>query len=254
MTRPGDPSANPQEAKPFLEHLEDLRGTVIRCLVALALGVLVAIPFTPTILSLLKVPLRIVSDNPDQFLRSLEVGGAFSVSMQIALWGGLLLSAPFLLLFLGWFVFPGLTQREKQAVVQAGGFAVGLFAVGVYLGYRLALPAGLKMMFGMHSWLGIRAEWTVTSYVAFATQFLICFGLVFELPAILLVLGKLGLVTSAQLRHFRRHAIVVALIVAALLTPPDVFSQLLMGIPLILLYELCIWMVWATERRHRRAA
>lgn len=227
--------------------------TLIRCAVALTLGVLLAVPFAPAILSWLKAPLRIVSENPDQFLRSLEVGGAFSVTVKIGLWGGLLLSAPFLLLFVGGFVFPGLTEREKSAVVQSGGFAVALFAVGVAMGYWLALPAALKIMFGMHGWLGIRAEWTVTSYVAFATQFLICFGLAFELPAVLLALGKLGLVTSAQLRHYRRHAIIVALILAAFLTPPDVISQLLMGLPLIVLYEVCIWLVRATERGQRAA-
>jgi sec-independent protein translocase protein TatC len=248
MTRPGEMTSEQPDAKPFLEHLEDLRRTIIACAVALAAGICIATPFTPTIMALLKGPLRAVSDNPDQFLRSIEVGGAFSVSMKIAIWGGLLISAPFIFLFAGWFVFPGLTQREKRAVLQAGGLAVGLFALGVWMGYRLTLPAALKIMFGLHSWLGIRAEWTVTSYVTFAMQLLICFGLVFELPAVLLVLGKLGIVSSAQLRHFRRHAIIVALIVAAVLTPPDVFSQLLMGIPLIALYELCIWLVWAAER------
>ena len=240
-----------QGVKPFLSHLEDLRATLIRCVAALAVGMAIAIPLTPQIMALLERPLRSVTDNPVQFLRSLEVAGAFTVSMKMALWAGLLFSSPFLLLFIGAFIFPGLTSKEKRAVINASGFAVVLFVAGVLFGYTFTLPAALKIMFGMHAWLGIRPEWTVTSYVTFALQLLIGFGLVFELPTILLTLGKLGIVSSLQLRTMRRHAIVIILIVAAALTPPDVFSQLLMALPLVALYELCIWLVRLDERRKK---
>ncbi len=249
MEPPGNPARKGLAAKPFLDHLEDLRRTIIYSLGALVVGMLVAAPLAPRLLGLLREPLRHVTENPDAFLRSLEVGGAFSVGMRIAFWAGLLFSTPFIFVFVAGFVFPGLTEREKRAVINASGFAVVLFAFGVYLGYKLTLPAALSIMFGMHSWLGIRAEWTVTSYVAFASQLLIGFGLVFELPALLLVLGKLGIVNSGQLRQYRRHAIIAALIIGMVLTPPDIFSQLLMAIPLILLYEICLWLVWASERR-----
>ena len=252
MKWPSDTSTpDGQGVKPFLAHLEDLRKTIIRCAAALAVGMAIAVPLTPQIMALLELPLRSVTDNPGQFLRSIEVAGAFSVSMNIALWAGLLFSSPFLLLFIGGFIFPGLTGREKRAVINAGGFAVVLFVVGVLFGYKFTLPAALKIMFSMHAWLGIRPEWTVTSYVTFSLQLLIGFGLVFELPTILLTLGKLGIINSLQLRKMRRHAIVIILIVAAALTPPDVFSQLLMGLPLIALYELCIWLVWMDERKKR---
>ena len=241
-----------QGAKPFLAHLEDLRWTLIRCLVALAVGMAIAIPLTPKIMALLERPLRAVTDHPDQFLRSLDVAGAFTVSLNIAWWAGLLFSSPFLLLFVGAFIFPGLTGREKRMVLHASGFAIVLFAVGVLFGYALTLPAALKIMFGMHGWLGIRPEWTVTSYVTFALQLLIGFGLVFELPTILLALGKLGIIHSSQLRALRRHAMVLILIVAAALTPPDVFSQLLMAVPLVGLYELCIALVRLDERKKKR--
>lgn len=238
-----------QGVKPFLAHLEDLRKTLIRCVVAVAVGMAIAIPLTPQIMALLESPLKGVTDNPGEFLRSLEVAGAFTVSVKIALWAGLLFSSPFLLLFIGAFVFPGLTGKEKKAVINASGFAVVLFVGGVSFGYMFTLPAALKIMFGMHGWLGIRPEWTVTSYVTFALQLLIGFGLVFELPTILLTLGKLGIVSSLQLSTMRRHAIVIILLVAAALTPPDVFSQLLMALPLVGLYELCIWLVRLDERR-----
>ena len=254
MTLPSDiTTPGGQGEKPFLAHLEDLRATLIRCIAALAVGMAIAIPLTPQIMAVLERPLNSVTNDPAQFLRSLEVAGAFTVSLKIALWAGLLFSSPFLLLFIGAFIFPGLTGKEKKVVINASGFAVALFVAGVLFGYMFTLPAALKIMFGMHGWLGIRPEWTVTSYVTFALQLLIGFGLVFELPTILLTLGKLGIISSLQLRTMRRHAIVAILIVAAALTPPDVFSQLLMTLPLLGLYEMCIWLVRMDERRKKES-
>lgn len=168
--------------KPFLDHLEDLRWTLVRCALALAAGFLVSLPLAPTLLDFLRRPLNMVTDQPDQFLRSLEVGGAFSVSLRLAGWGGLLLSSPLLLLFIGRFVFPGLFDNEKRVAMMAIGFALLLFVLGVSLCYAYALPVALKMMFNVHGWMGVRAEWTITSYIAFATPFLIGFGLTSSCP------------------------------------------------------------------------
>lgn len=243
---------DPRQDKPFLEHLEDLRRTIIWCLVSLGAGMLVALPLTPALLGLLQKPLAVVTDEPEQFLRSLEVSGAFAVTMKISFWAGLLFSAPFILLFAGAFVFPGLHVHEKRAVLNAGGLGIVLFALGVLLGYRFTLPATLAIMFGMHTWLGIVPQWTATSYVAFSVQLLIAFGFVFEIPAVLLALGKMGIISSSQLRYYRRHAVIAALVIGMVLTPPDVISQLLMALPLIVLYEMCVWVVWATEKARAR--
>jgi sec-independent protein translocase protein TatC len=252
---PFDPNVSePEEAKPFLEHLVDLRRTLIRCCVALAAGMAVAFPLAPHILHWLQLPLRAVTDDPSRFLRSLEVGGAFSILMTVAFWTGLLISLPFLLLFIGQFVFPGLRPNERRAVSEAVVLGALLFAFGVALGYRLTLPATLAIMFGMHQWMGIAAEWTITSYVAFSAQTLIAFGLAFEMPVVLLVLARLGLVSHRILRAGRPWAIVIALIIGAFLTPPDVASQLLMAVPLMILYELCVWVTWAAERRKGAAS
>ncbi len=252
MRDPADDAA-PQSAKPFLEHLEDLRRTLIGCAAALAVGMAIAGPLTPRILAVLKAPLRRITAEPDVFLRSIEVSGAFMATLQIAFWSGLLLAAPIILLLIGAFVFPGLTQRERRLVWRASGFAVLLFAAGVALGYCVTLPVALQVMFGIHRWLGIAAEWTVTSYVAFSVQLLIAFGLVFEMPVVLLILGRLGVITSTQLREKRKYAVVILLIIAAVLTPPDVFSQILMAVPLILLYEICVWMIKWGEGKTRDA-
>lgn len=236
--------------KPFLEHLDEFRSALLWSIAALVVGVAVSIPLAPGIFHILRAPLSKVTDHPERFLRSIEITGGFSVLMRIVLWSGLLFSAPFIAFFVGRFVFPGLTRRERKAILGGLVLAVALFVLGVTLGYFITLPIALQVMLRLHNWLSIQAEWTITSYVAFSMQLLIAFGLAFELPIVVLVLGYLGVVSSALLRSKRRHAIVIILVVAMVLTPgPDVFSQLVMGIPMILLYEFCIWMIWLHERQ-----
>lgn len=242
------------DVKPFLAHLEDLRVVLIRSALALAAGTAVALCFTPQILAFLKAPLHGLVEQPDTFLRSMEVAGAFASMMRIGLWSGVVLAAPFLVLIIGAYLLPALTSAERQAVGGVGVFSIVLFVAGVWMGYRFTLPFALQAMLALHTWMGVSAEWTLTSYVTFATQLLVAFGLAFELPVVLLILGRLGIVSSTWLRTYRRHAIVAILILGAVLTPPDIFSQLIMSVPLVLLYELCIWIVWAWERARRRAA
>jgi sec-independent protein translocase protein TatC len=171
----------------------------------------------------LRAPLKGLVENPDAFLWSMDVAGAFTSTMRMAMWSGLVLAAPFLLLIIGAYLMPALTATERQAVRGVGVLSVLLFAFGVWLGYRFTLPFALSAMFTLHDWLGVQAQWTLTSYVTFTTQTLVAFGLAFEIPVVLLILGRLGIVTSAWLRQYRRHAVVAALVVGAVLTPPDIF-------------------------------
>lgn len=249
MKAPDHPSADPAESKPFLEHLEDLRRALIRSAVALAVGTAIALPLVPRIFTVLKKPLAEVVRDPDEFLQSIEVTGAFSVAMRIGLWSGLLISAPLLVYFIGGFIFPGLTEPERRAVLRSSGFAVALFVVGVLLGYFVTLPVALRMMFGLHDWVGIRPAPQAASYVAFSIQLLLAFGIAFQMPVVVLILGRLGILTAAQLRERRRYVLVVLLVAAMILTPPDIFTQLIMAVPLFVLYEICILVVDWSERR-----
>ncbi len=234
--------------KPFLSHLEELRRTLLACLAALAAGMAVAAPLAPRIFGWLQRPLEAATGEAEPFLRTIAVGGAFQLAVRVIFWSGMLLAAPVILARAAAFVSPGLTARERRAVRSASGFAALLFVLGVGLGYAVTLPVALRVMLGINRWLGLRAEWVATSYAAFALQLLLAFGLVFELPVVLLVLGRLGVVSSRQLREKRSHVIVALLVTAMLLTPPDIFTQILMAAPLVLMYEVCIWLIRSGER------
>jgi sec-independent protein translocase protein TatC len=256
MTSPADEPRDDGLVKPFLAHLDDLRRMLLVCIAALALGIVVAIPLAPRILDLLRAPLHGIVENPDQYLRSFDPVGALSVAMQLVFWSGLLLASPVILGAVAWFIVPALRPGEKRVLGGMLAFAAALFAGGVLLGYFYALPAGLRAMLWVNEWLGLRVEFfQVTSYIGFVLKLLLAFGLTFELPAILLALGQVGLVHSRQLRHYRRHAFVLILVVAMVITPTtDPFSQILLALPLALLYELTIWLIWARERRQALAA
>ena len=246
---PADPS---EERKPFLAHLDDLRRVLLRVAGVLLLGMLVALVFAPDILRFLKAPLGGIVENPDGYLRSLEVAGAFTTTLRIAFWSGLVLAAPLIVLIVGAYLMPALTPSERGALRGVGLVSLILFAFGVWMGYAFTLPFTLQAMWAMNEWLGVVAEWTLSSYVTFATQLLVAFGLAFELPVVILILGRMRILNSSWLRKYRRHAILVILIIATVLTPPDVFSQLLMAIPLYALYEACVWIIWGWERRAAR--
>jgi len=241
------------ELKPFLAHLEDLRRVLIRCALAVLAGMAIAAPLTPRILALLKAPLHGLVPDPDAFLLSIDVAGAFSSAVRIALWSGLLLAAPVLLLIIGAYLLPVLTARERKYLHGVSLAGVLLFAGGVWLGYRFTLGFALSAMLSVNQWLGVQAQWTLSSYVTFVSQLLIAFGIAFEIPVLLLILGRMGIISSAWLRHYRRHAVLGALIVGAVLTPPDMVSQIILAGPLIILYEVCIWIVWSWERAASRS-
>jgi sec-independent protein translocase protein TatC len=253
MTLPADEGNGATCVKPFIEHLEDLRRTILWCAGFLLAGLTIAVPLAPRVLAVLKQPLKAAGKEPDTFLNVIDVMGGLSVAMNIIVGMGFLLSAPFMVVCIARFVFPGLKRRERQAVVQSLAIAVFLFAAGVFVAYRMILPVSLQWLFSVGPWLGVNVEFVrVTDYVRFVMKLLAVFGLTFEFPAVILVLGRLGLVTSRFLAGKRPHVVVILLVVAAVVTPTvDPVTQVLLAAPLYVLYELCIWAVWFMERRQK---
>ncbi len=253
MTEEKTDELDPRFNKPFVEHLDDLRKTLFSCVALLIGGLLVAIPFAPYVIALAKGPMARAGKDPEEFLQIIRVAGGFLLAMKIIFWTGLLFAAPFILICAVRFIFPGLKAREKRGVSIGLWSTVFLFAAGVLTCYYVTLPVAIGMMFSVNDWLGVTVPWVeLGDYVAFVLKLLIAFGAAFELPVILLTLGSIGLVSSGMLRQYRMHAIVVILILAMILTPPDVFTQVLMAVPMILLYEICVWTIFIKEQRENR--
>lgn len=178
-----------------------------------------------------------------------EPSAAIKMWLTVAFVGGLLLSLPALVFIIGSFVLPGVKDAERRLLSRISGFSGVLFLSGIAMGYKITLPLALGLMLKIGGKLGGESIWFYNKYISFSLQLLLGFGIAFQLPVVILILGKMGLVNSTQLREKRRHMIVALLVLAMLLTPPDVMTQLLMALPLILLYEFCIWFLHFSGNR-----
>ena len=237
-------------AQSILAHLEDLRRMLVRCLLTLVIACTACIPLARPLLRWLQAPLlRVAAQNRYELelITTSPVEG-FMQLVKVILATGVLASLPVMVYFAARFVFPGLKPHERKYLAWGGLAGAVLFAAGVGFGYILTLPVAVKFMFYFNNALGTTANWKIDAYLGFVLQLLIGFGLAFELPLLLLVLGRLGVVSTAQMRRYRRHVVVGILVLAMLLTPPDVASQLEMAIPLYLLYELCILILSIRDR------
>lgn len=236
--------------RPLLEHLLALRDMLVFAAVSWACGVVVAGVFAPQILELLKAPAA-------EFKELLQVVGMtapFDVWMSIAAWGGTVLSFPLVSFAVLRFVFPALTNREKLVILCGISFGTALFLAGAVLAYGKTLPLVVVAFRQIGRWMGIEQQIiTIDTYIPIVLKLIVAFGLVFQMPLIIFVLGCFGMVTSQALREKRRIAIVVAFVLSMFLTPPDPMSQIVMAVPLCLLYEISIWAVWLREKgRFRR--
>ncbi len=236
-----------EDKLPFTDHLEELRTRLIRCFIAVAIGAGAAYGFKEVIFSLLTQPLIDALPKGDTIVFT-GLPEAFFTYLRVSLLAGLLLASPVIIFEIWMFIAPGLYKKEKWVMAPAILLSVLFFTGGALFGYFLVFPFGFKFFLGFAS-ESIRALPTMREYLSFASKLLMAFGLAFELPIFLTLLAIMGLVTPAFLRKNRKYAVVFFFIFGAILTPPDVVTQILLATPMILLYELSIFGAMAFGRR-----
>lgn len=240
--------------KPFLDHLEDLRWLILKCAGAVGLGAIFGVAGIGTVMQILRRPLELASgglsqDKPGTLL-ALQVTDPMTVTLQIGMGAGILLSLPLLLYFVGQYLLPALDPRERRLLLPAFLAGAFLFLAGVAFCYLLVLPQALAFFQDFNRWLGLQTSWTMASYTDFVLQMLVGFGLSFELPLVMVILARLGILQRAVVVQHRRHAVVILLVVAACVTPTsDPFNLALMFVPLYGLFELGLaGMGWAEKK------
>lgn len=240
---------------PLMEHLVELRRRLIWCVGAIMLLFFASFYFAESILGVLVQPLRQAFPAGEGRLVFTELYGAFFVQVKVALFAAMFCAFPILATQLWRFVAPGLYAKEKMAFLPFLIATPILFMAGASLAYFVVMPTAFHFLLSFEGPVGgLRQEALpeVNGYLSMVMTFLLAFGVSFLLPVLLMLMERAGLVTRAQLVSGRRYAIVGATIVAAIATPPDVLSQLMLAGPLVLLYEGTLILMLFSERRAKR--
>src|SRR5213595_1238861 len=238
-----------ETSKPFLEHLEDLRWTIVKVAITLVAAMIICFALRSTLVRVMQAPLHEL-DPQVGALKALGITDSIVISFHLAFYAGIVLSFPLLLYFLAEFVLPALTAVEKRFLFPAIAGSFGLFLLGVFICYFWLLPKTILFFFRDTENLGWAPTWPVQQYYSFATRFTLGFGLAFELPVVVLALVRFGLITYRFMARTRPYAIVLIFILATIITPtPDILTLVAMALPMCLLYESCIWIAWLMERR-----
>ncbi|MDI6763876.1 MAG: twin-arginine translocase subunit TatC [Thermodesulfobacteriota bacterium] len=227
-----------EKKQPLTSHLQELRKRLVLSFIAVAAGFVLCYAFSQDLFDILSKPLLKVMPSGGSLIFT-SVAEAFFTYMKVAFIAGIILTSPFVLFQVWAFVAPGLYRNEKRYVipfVAAGSF---FFALGILFAYFVAIPVGFKFLLGYATDF-IKPMPSMKEYLSFSIKFLLAFGLVFEFPVVLVLLARIGVVDAKMLARHRKYAILLIFIFAAVMTPPDVISQLLMAIPLMGLYELSI--------------
>lgn len=264
------------EKRPFLQHLGELRRRLIFCAVAILTGMVISYFFYDAlILNLLRGPLDVLSgkeanpfaiNNPlltflkssNPQLQELDLDlhyigplEAFLVKLKVSFYAGFVLASPVIFYQVWKFISVGLKKKERRAVLFYFPVSILLFLTGISFAYFMILPTGLYFLIAVAG-SSLKPMLTISQYTSLVILLSVVFGIVFELPLVVLFLTKIGILSPELLAEKRKYAIVGIFIVSALFTPPDVFTQLMMGIPGIILYEISIWLSRVASKRRKR--
>ncbi|MDH3343719.1 MAG: twin-arginine translocase subunit TatC [Desulfobacteraceae bacterium] len=223
---------------PFTSHLEELRRRLIISFIAVAIGFVLSYGFKEKLFQILTRPLISVMKTGDKLIFT-GLPEAFFTYLKVAFLSGIILATPIIFYQFWVFVAPGLYHKEKRLMVPIVFLSTLFFVGGSFFGYFIVFPYGFKFFLGFASET-IRPLPSMREYLSFASKLLLAFGLVFELPLVITFLAKLGMVSVSFLKKNRKYALLLFFVGAAILTPPDVVTQVMMALPLMVLYEISI--------------
>lgn len=254
----------------FLDHLEELRGRLVKAVLGVIAGVIVVVIFHDFVVNdvimgpknadfityralcnwshMIGMGEDLCLDPPRLNLQSTTMGGNFNADILVCILGGIVLAFPFIFWQIWGFIKPGLNEREIKSVNGVVFYVSLLFFAGIAFGYFILAPLSIQFL-GNYTFGDVQNNATILSYLKLTTSLVFGTGLMFQLPVFIYFLSKIGLVTSAFLKKYRRHAFVANLIISAIITPPDVVSQLVVAFPILLLYEASIYVCSRVERK-----
>ncbi len=254
----------------FIEHLEEFRKVLFRSALALLIGVILIVVFHDFVVNevimgprhahfityrllcswseILGLGNALCLDPPKLQLQSTTMSGNMNADLLVCFVGGIVVAFPMIFYNLWSFIRPGLRQKEIHAVRGIVFFVSLLFFLGAAFGYFILAPLSIQFL-GNYEFADVQNNATILSYLKLTTSLVLGTGLIFQLPVLVFFLAKIGLITADFLRKYRKHAFVVNLIIAAIITPPDVTSQILVALPMLLLYELSIWIAARHQKK-----
>jgi len=248
-----EPAAPPAERQSFLSHLEELRTRLVRSSLALLVGFGVCYWQVERIFHWLVQPLREVA--PDSPLVMLRLTEAFMTYLKLALWAGLLVASPVVLYQVWAFVAPGLYRNEKRLIAPLVVVSTVLFVLGAAFTYYAVLPFVFKyLILEFASGGDVRATLSMSSYVSSTCLFMATFGLIFQIPVLMLLLARMGLVKATTLARNRKYVLLACFVIGAVLSPPDIFSQTIVSLPMFLLFEISVWAIRVQDLLRRGKA
>ena len=223
---------------PFTGHLDELRKRLITCFIAIGIGFVASYAFKDKLFSILVNPLVSVMEAGDTLIFT-ALPEAFFTYLKVALLSGIMIAAPVIIYQFWMFVTPGLYKKERRILIPIVILSSVFFIGGSLFGYFIVFPWGFKFFLGFATET-IRPLPSMKEYLSFSAKLLLAFGLVFELPLVLTFLARIGIVSVDFLKKNRKYALLLFFAGAAILTPPDVVTQVMMALPLMVLYEISI--------------